>query len=162
MKNTNELMKVITRIIELKKPVNMKSFRGESVESSRDALFMSINDCGTTGCILGWCPILGEGDLVPLAEDFSVMHGNLQFSAYASRVFSSEYDPESYPESDPDYCEDCGDEWDWLFGDEWPNSAEAAKVRLEYALENGFPEEYSYNYEECCVQCDDGTWKIVL
>ena len=52
-----------------------------------DAYYISDQNCGTTGCILGWCPVLGKDDLVPQKEeDFD--NTVLVFPWYSARVLS--------------------------------------------------------------------------
>lgn len=147
MKNTGELMKVLDKIIDQGLEVNMDHYRSMEDEWG-DLLgcsFVSKNHCGTAGCIVGWCPVLGDGELVPTEEDFA-KNNILNFTSYVGRVF----------------CLEFSKEWYWLFDAYWPNSAEAAKVRLEYALEHGYPD-LDYDGDEypfVCKQDDNREWYI--
>ena len=143
MRNEDKLMAVIDKIIELELPVDMRHYRSDYTGHSVD--FIEVHNCGTAGCIAGWCPVLGEGDLKPIEEDFCLE--GLEFGSYLERVFWME---------DEDYRH----VYEWLFSSFWPNCAKAAKVRLEYAMENGYPDENSYEPEEVLVIGDKGEWVI--
>ena len=123
MKNVDALMKVIDILIENedKYPVYMKQYRCD-FSTKEFQPFKDKHTCGTAGCILGWCPVLGEGDLVPVAEDFNRI-SVLDFGYYVERVFG---------------IVDMGVIWDWLFDFDWYNSALAAKERLQFAIDCDF------------------------
>ena len=60
------------------------STRGE-VESYMDVLNGDkIGDCGTHGCILGWCPVVT--DLMPVESDYA-SDGMLIWGRYSDRIF---------------------------------------------------------------------------
>ena len=129
MKNLDKLMKVIDILIEdeEKYPIDMEKLRSDGDVSVG---FVSSTDCGTTGCILGWCPVLGEGDLIPIGEDFYEEEeevSTLCFNDYCKRVFDTEF---------------FSQEWSWIFDTHWPDSATEAKKRLVTLMESGVPYDY--------------------
>jgi hypothetical protein len=110
---------------------NMKYFRFD--ELGEWCEFRSKTDCGTVGCALGWCPLLGITELEPIKEDYKkdcladclVM----DFWDYSKRVMGLDIDT---------------DEWDFLFSGTWAdnsfkkpeNTLDDFIARLDYFIEN--------------------------
>ena len=126
MKNLDKLMKVIDTLIENedKYPIDMRNMR--SLGDGEDVSFVDKHNCGTVGCILGWCPVVGDSELEAIPDDFYVYSRLsltiLDWNKYDERVFDLSIQ-----------------EWDWLFGMDHPNSALAAKKRLQYLMNYGLP-----------------------
>ena len=125
MKNLDELMKVIDKIIEDDLLVDMEQFRSEN---GRPSDFYTKDDCGTAGCILGWCPVVGEG----------VLTSEVSMETLANGIYSlsNDWDTYSYEVFGLDSC---SDEWYWIFSSYWHNDAHHAKARLQFLIDNGRP-----------------------
>lgn len=84
------------------------------------------NNCGTVGCILGWCPFI-EG-LEPMLSDYEKMRGFPFWERYSDRIFD-------FTTQD--------DIWDYLFHSDWElvdDTPIGAAKRLRYIVEFGLPE----------------------
>ena len=57
------------------------------MEVYRDKGFRSINDCGTTGCLLGWAPFIEP----PLESEFGGLYEDLDFDVYCERLFGAQH-----------------------------------------------------------------------
>ena len=66
--------------------LNMRYFRSDKTGGTE---FKTPQDCGTSGCALGWAPFV-EG-LAPLEEEFDYDH-DLAFQDYGRRVFPDLYE----------------------------------------------------------------------
>ena len=72
--------------------IDMGRFRSMSEDGHRWSVdFVSKNDCGTCGCLLGHAPLSPHRNLAPIREDFSydIIDGRVgvNFSEYCERVF---------------------------------------------------------------------------
>ena len=66
--------------------LEMKTYRSNMVDGEVVSLHvdhMEVGECGTHGCILGWCPIVT--DLKPVSSDYG--KGKLDWNNYSDRIF---------------------------------------------------------------------------
>ena len=76
---------------------DMLQFRSHD---DKDVSFLSLKDCGTVGCALGWAPFVIKTE----SQDFD-NEDYLDFSAYCYRIFN--------------LCSEEGDSWNYCFGGDW-------------------------------------------
>lgn len=136
VKNLDELLKVVDKIIEDERIFIMDNFRSKyeySEETLDDEVvetpFIDKNNCGTAGCLLGWCPVLGSGELEVAAGDYSQLDV-LSFDHYCERVFNIDRGVHYR-------------KWDWFFSPLWQNCPKQAKARILFAMKYGVPEVWS-------------------
>ena len=88
--------------------------------------FISLSDCGSVGCGLGWAPFvkglepIEERDYHPRTSGDDVFGGHLNFEAYSTRLFKL-----------------TDAEWDFLFTNEWSefdDTVEGAVDRIKYLI----------------------------
>jgi hypothetical protein len=102
---------------------DMVEFRRD--EAGDYCKFRSKSDCGTVGCALSWCPLLGVAELEPIESDYINQH--LSFDCYSDRVFGLGIL-----------------DWGFLFGVIWvhksfrkqKNTLDDFLARLDYVIEN--------------------------
>ena len=146
MKNIDLLLDVARKIKEKNLPFNV--FNSRLCENGLMTNFISETECGTTGCLLGWCPIEGEGELKTALDNPENWDkfGNrnlLNFFRYSRNVFNI-----------------TDEKWEWLFYSIWPNDIDAAIARIEYLLEYGeVPDEFCYIEEFIEDYRDDPQFK---
>lgn len=76
-------------------------------------------ECGTTFCCLGMAAHLNIGDV-----NKYLFNGRVKFGQYCSEFINT--GSIVYQTL----------EWDWLFGDEWPNDYDQMLARIQYAIDN--------------------------
>lgn len=91
-------------------------------------------------CFGGWCPYLGIKELEPVDSDFLINRdtGFLAFVRYTKRVFDS-----------TDHKT-----WDFIFGNNWPNSTKEILERALHLQEHDTPESEYGGYSN-----HDGDWE---
>jgi len=100
---------------------NMGKYRRDIYGFSKD--FVSINDCGTVGCALGWSPFVPG--LEAVETEFNPRNCALIFYKYSSRVFEI---------NDGELC------WYFLFDSGWStidNTRKGFVKRVLYLIEGG-------------------------
>lgn len=97
--------------------LNMRLFRSTgSLSEGRHVNFKAHNDCGTSGCALGWAPFV-EG-LEPVESEFNranLNHGvpaYLEFMRYSARVFPDLHDED---EEAGEEAEEATEDWNEVF-----------------------------------------------
>lgn len=93
LKRIREYMKTVPQ-----KFIDMESFR---CTDSNETDFISMNDCGTSGCIIGHAPFAPHRNLKPITSDFSrdysgLTYMTLDFDAYCERVFGIDSDSDDW------------------------------------------------------------------
>jgi hypothetical protein len=127
MKNLDKLMNVIDTLIEEDKGVHMGRYLSR-VNEGGFMVGVPVEDshkCDTIGCILGWSYLLkATGEEVLLEDDY-------QWGDYVETAYG---------------IEGASKEWVWLFSEFWEDSAEQAKRRLQYLIDNDrSPEEFIWD-----------------
>ena len=115
---------VLQKAVDLFPALNLKdeqfdmNFWRSSV--GRRIHFKSKTDCGTSGCFLGWFPLLPDEIFTPIDEDIR-NDGTLFFIEYGKRLLS--LDNGCY-------------EWHWLFNSDWGGDLKDAILRARYLIKN--------------------------
>lgn len=130
---------------------DMRDFRQKEIEGFKIGVttdFLSIGECGTVGCALGWAPFVPGLEVAEQDFDYSPLNTRLDFSKYAVRVLDVD---DNHP----------GGLWNFLFGPRWTlynNTLKGFISRAEYAIQHKLVEEdFGYSHFPHQTSMDD--WK---
>lgn len=106
-------------------------------EYSYNKDFVSLDDCGTVGCALGWAPFMKGLEFLD-SEFYSSFNNyeKLDFDEYSERLFGMRMSIDN------------PSEWDWVFGSEWEtvdNTPLGVVFRIEYLFDNNMKAPCDFN-----------------
>jgi len=134
MKNLDLLMDVANTVERDGLDLWMACFRVD--DDKRPTKFVDRTTCGTTGCLLGWCPAVGEGAL--RTDKVISMYEGYTWDQYCLDTFDID-------------VMSSNDEWNFLFNSDWSDRIGHAKLRIQYLIDHG---KVPADFEEC-----EYTWR---
>ena len=93
--------------------INMRFYRdGEDNEK--------LHECKSTGCIIGHCTILDNYENIPKKQNFEGVI-SIRFTSWSEQFTG---------------LSSFSDNWNWCFGQNWPNNKEQILLRIKYLIDN--------------------------